>query len=225
MAWKDVAAGPASIARRSPKAAHRPAPRSSCRLTLAPGESKTIVLRLAWYVGQTQPPRGQGRRRPSPARRPARHATGPGMRAASPTSSEVTAYWRRALRRACARKTQRFSDCFYDTTLPPEVIEAVAANLTHPEVAHRAAPGRRPAVGAGKAAATTPAAAPAPARTSGTTPRPSRTSFPRWSGRCARRSSARRRTTAATRSSAARCRSGRWRTTSTPRPTASWAAS
>ena len=27
-------------------------------------------------------------------------------------------------------KAARFSDCFYDTTLPPEVIEAVAANLT-----------------------------------------------------------------------------------------------
>ena len=36
----------------------------------------------------------------------------------------------RALRRAARRKPQRFSDCFYDSTLPPEVIEAVAANLT-----------------------------------------------------------------------------------------------
>ena len=27
-------------------------------------------------------------------------------------------------------KTKQFSDCFYDTTLPDEVIEAVAANLT-----------------------------------------------------------------------------------------------
>ena len=27
-------------------------------------------------------------------------------------------------------ETQCFTDCFYDTTLPPEVVEAVAANLT-----------------------------------------------------------------------------------------------
>ena len=41
----------------------------------------------------------------------------------------VNDYWREHyddLRRA----TQRFSDCFHDSTLPPEVIEAVAANLT-----------------------------------------------------------------------------------------------
>ena len=31
---------------------------------------------------------------------------------------------------SCARKSERFSDCFYDSTLPPEVIDAVAANLT-----------------------------------------------------------------------------------------------
>ena len=28
------------------------------------------------------------------------------------------------------KRTLRFSDCFYDSTLPPEAIEAVAANLT-----------------------------------------------------------------------------------------------
>ena len=79
--------------------------------------------------------------------------------------------------------------------------------------------------GPGRAAATAGAAATAPAPTSGTTRRRCRTCSRRSSGRCARRSSASRRTRAATRRSAPRCRSGRPRTTSTPRPTASSAGS
>ncbi len=41
----------------------------------------------------------------------------------------MTAYWRDHYDEL-RRNTRRFSDCFYDTTLPPEVVEAVAANLT-----------------------------------------------------------------------------------------------
>ena len=41
----------------------------------------------------------------------------------------VTFYWRDHYD-DLRQKTNRFSDCFYDSTLPPEVIEAVAANLT-----------------------------------------------------------------------------------------------
>ncbi len=126
---------------------------------------------------------------------------------------------------SCAPERQRFSDCFYDSTLPPEVDRGGGREPHDPEVADGAAPGRRPAVGVGRLQRQLRAAATAPARTSGTTRRPSRTSSRRWNARCARRSSARRRTSAATSSSAARCRSGPSRTTSTPRPTASSAAS
>ncbi len=41
----------------------------------------------------------------------------------------MTAYWRDHYDQL-RQNTQRFSDCFYDSTLPPEVLEAVAANLT-----------------------------------------------------------------------------------------------
>ena len=84
---------------------------------------------------------------------------------------------------------------------------------------------RTGASGAGRAAGTAGAAATAPARTSGTTRRRCRTSSRRWSGPCARRSSASRRTPAGTRPSAPRCPSGPPSTTSTPRPTGSSAAS
>jgi uncharacterized protein (DUF608 family) len=42
---------------------------------------------------------------------------------------EVTAYWSENYEQL-RRNTERFSKCLYDTTLPPEVIDAVAANLT-----------------------------------------------------------------------------------------------
>ena len=93
------------------------------------------------------------------------------------------------------------------------------------EIADRAASGRRPALGVGKDAATTAAAATAPAPTFGTTPRRFRICSPRSSERCGRRNSGRRRTTKAIRRSARRCPSASSSTISTPRPTASWAAS
>ena len=67
-----------SLARRDPLRA----------ADVAPGESKTVVLRLAWYAGQTnlrdrQDAAAQARRAwPSKAR------TGPGMPAASPASTK-----------------------------------------------------------------------------------------------------------------------------------------
>ena len=43
--------------------------------------------------------------------------------------NQVVRYWQTAYDKLRER-SRRFSDCFYDTTLPPEVVEAVAANLT-----------------------------------------------------------------------------------------------
>ncbi|RKX42193.1 MAG: hypothetical protein DRP64_10230 [Verrucomicrobia bacterium] len=45
------------------------------------------------------------------------------------TIKEVNRYWKRNYARLKA-ETQTFTDAFYDTTLPPEVVEAIAANLT-----------------------------------------------------------------------------------------------
>jgi uncharacterized protein (DUF608 family) len=42
---------------------------------------------------------------------------------------EVVDYWEDNYERL-REKSQRFTDCFYDTTFPPEVVEAVGANLT-----------------------------------------------------------------------------------------------
>jgi uncharacterized protein (DUF608 family) len=42
---------------------------------------------------------------------------------------DVAGYWRKHYAEL-RRRSERFRDAFYDTTLPPEVVEAVAANLT-----------------------------------------------------------------------------------------------
>ena len=126
MAWKDIASG--ACFDRPPVTEGGPSPGATLfvPLALAPGASKTVVLRLAWYVGQTtlrtgKDPQGS---QPGPA-----VTYRPWYAGRFQDIGELTDYWREhyaELRRA----TRRFSDCFYDTTLPPEVIEAVAANLT-----------------------------------------------------------------------------------------------
>lgn len=129
MAWKDVAE--AACFDRPPVTDGRPSPGATLfvPLELAPGLSKTIVLRLAWYVGRTN--------LRQPAERPSTPASPlppeafyrPWYAGRFANIDEVTHYWREHYD-ALRQKTKRFSDCFYDSTLPPEVIEAVAANLT-----------------------------------------------------------------------------------------------
>lgn len=112
---------------------------------LKPGESKTIRLFMAWYVpksnlriggdpksdidisdrpvdanGSTQSypydNKGEGTYRPWYSRR-------------FESVQSVASYWSENYDSLKA-KTQRFTDAFYNSTLPAEVIEAVAANLT-----------------------------------------------------------------------------------------------
>ena len=86
------------------------------------------MLRLAWYAGQTNLRARQDAA--AAGRRCAEQGTyRPWYAGRFAGIDEVTAHWRATVRRPRA-KARRFSDCFYDSTLPPEVIEAVAANLT-----------------------------------------------------------------------------------------------
>jgi uncharacterized protein (DUF608 family) len=95
-------------------------------LTLAPGESRTIQLLLSWYVpfsnlclgGDSCACQGESKGQYQPW-----YAGQYG------SATDVAAAWREQyadLREASAQ----FRDCFHDTTLPDEVVEAVAANLT-----------------------------------------------------------------------------------------------
>ncbi len=91
---------------------------------LEPGEEKVVRLRLAWYVpetdirfGKDMPESGNGQHHK------------PWYAGRFPDHAAVTDYWRMRYDEL-HRASRGFADCFYDTTLPPEVVEAVAANLT-----------------------------------------------------------------------------------------------
>ena len=95
---------------------------------LAPGEETTIRLRLAWYVPYSI------EYHPNP-RHPQFH-NGPRTDFYQPWYAgqfkdlgEVISFWRKN-EPELRTKTENFSACFHDSTLPPEVMEAVAANLT-----------------------------------------------------------------------------------------------
>ena len=106
-------------------------------VNLAPGESKTVRLYFAWYV-----PRSNHRIGPDPKNvrdfgscyneadyvgQPERYE--PWYSRKFRSVNEVAAYWEENYDQL-RQRTTRFTDAFYDTTLPDEVVEAVAANLT-----------------------------------------------------------------------------------------------
>ena len=104
---------------------------------LAPGEEKVIRLRLAWYVPETELRNGKDAPRSCRTLRcgddcachqtPKQHR--PWYAGVFRDIEAVSAYWRDHYD-GLREESAAFADCFYDTTLPPEVVEAVAANLT-----------------------------------------------------------------------------------------------
>jgi uncharacterized protein (DUF608 family) len=126
MAWKDVAEG--ACYDRAPISEGGPSPGASLFVPfqLGPGASRTIVLRLAWYVGKTnlrigKDPAGSA---PEPA-----GSFRPWYAGRFTDINGVSFYWRDHYDEL-RKNSSRFSECFYDSSLPPEVLEAVAANLT-----------------------------------------------------------------------------------------------
>ena len=128
MAWKDVEQ--AACFERPPLTKGGPSPGATLFVPfrLTAGATRTVTLRLAWYVGQTNLRIGKD---PSGATPPA-GAPGhyqPWYSGQFADLNALSEYWS-ARYAGLRRNAQRFSDCFQDTTLPPEVVEAVAANLT-----------------------------------------------------------------------------------------------
>ncbi len=129
MVWRDIAAG--ACYERHPIQEGDAAPGASLFVPfhLEPGASKTIPLLLAWYVGLTSLRLGKD---------PAEKAAGEGKTV--PTYQpwytgrfgdigDLIAYWREHYTEL-RQSTETFRRCLYDSTLPEEVTEAVAANLT-----------------------------------------------------------------------------------------------
>src|SRR5664280_535905 len=128
LAWKEISEG--ACLDRLPVREEGPSPGATLfvPLRLSPGEHRTIRLRLAWYVGRTQLRIGKDPITSDPIDKAA-DTFRPWYAGRFSDINSVTFYWRDHYA-DLRRKTTRFSECFYDSTLPPEVLEAVAANLT-----------------------------------------------------------------------------------------------
>ena len=126
MAWKDIEEG--ACYDRPAIAGGDAAPGASLFVPfrLTPGASKTIVLQFAWFAGRTNLRSGKDPAGTAPADAGTYIPWYAGRFA---DVGEVAAFWRERIEELRSR-AQRFRDCFYGSTLPPEVIEAVAANLT-----------------------------------------------------------------------------------------------
>jgi uncharacterized protein (DUF608 family) len=123
MVWNHVAAG--EVVSQPPHAAGAPGAGGSLYVpfTLQAGAEKTVRLQFAWYVPRSAVRVGSGC---ACNDTPIFHAPWYAGRFAG--LEAVAAYWREQYNRLRAASAA-FRDCFYDTTLPSEVVESVAANL------------------------------------------------------------------------------------------------
>lgn len=133
MTWNTILKGES----RSTPASDTDAPGASLYVpvTINPGDTKVIRLMMAWYVPNTNMKYGQDSQEPDDE-----VCTDPTCSCHDPfykpwysvkfsSVNEVADFWKTNYK-DLLDKSQLFSDAFYNTTLPPEVIEAIAANLT-----------------------------------------------------------------------------------------------
>lgn len=125
--WKDIQEA-ACYDRPAPSEGD-PAPGATLFVpfTVPAGQDKTMVLRFSWYSGRSN--LRIGKNSPEEDKAAVKPTYAPWYSGKFPNVEAVTKYWRQNYD-SLREKSARFSECFYDTTLPPEVIEAVAANLT-----------------------------------------------------------------------------------------------
>jgi len=130
MLWKSLSEGGAPAA--PPYDQGSPSAGASLYLPfqLAPDEDRTVCLRLAWYVPasdlRTDSAQVCG---PCEAPAPPEERYRPWYAVRFGDIRELDRYWLLEYQRL-RDQTERFSNCLFDTTLPPEVLEAVAANLS-----------------------------------------------------------------------------------------------
>jgi uncharacterized protein (DUF608 family) len=126
MVWKSVQEGDAPASAPLTEGAPSPGGSLYVPFELAPGTEKFIRLRLAWYAPESGLCVGEGKDEGTCDCAP-QHK--PWYAGAFSGIESITAHWRAHYDQLRA-ESAAFSDCFYDTTLPPEAVEAVAANLS-----------------------------------------------------------------------------------------------
>jgi uncharacterized protein (DUF608 family) len=132
MLWNQIEKGEA-VEKKAPTEG-KPSPGGSVYLPfkLAPGEEKTVRLLVGWHVPYStlrQPNESFVPPVPlPPVTDPKTAYYRPWYAEQFKDIGEVISYWTKNERRL-HQETETFTSCFYDSTLPPEVIEAIAANL------------------------------------------------------------------------------------------------
>jgi uncharacterized protein (DUF608 family) len=136
MVWKSLVER--ALSGRPPVSGKAPGASIYVPFSLRPGERKTIQLKFAWFVPKTELRYGddpQGSPEPkgcadseSPCC-PERKFDVPWYAGRFQTIEEVANYWRDNYAEL-RNRTELFRKTFFDTTLPGEVVEAVAANLS-----------------------------------------------------------------------------------------------
>jgi uncharacterized protein (DUF608 family) len=131
LAWKNIEE--ARLIDNPPLEGPSPGASLFVPLAIAPGETKTVRLMAAWYVPATDLRYGrEAEGSPQPAAGEACCASPfhkPWYAGRFANINEVADYWRSKYG-VLRERSAAFRDAFYDTTLPPEVVEAAAANLT-----------------------------------------------------------------------------------------------
>jgi len=128
--WRDIATG-ACYERAALPNACSPGASLFVPFTVSPGQSKTITLRLAWYVPNSnlvEDMEGAKDDKSVPGSH-ASEAYQPWYASRFTGVQEVQNYWQSHYQ-PLRQKSHAFAQTFYDSTLPPEIIEAIAANLT-----------------------------------------------------------------------------------------------
>ena len=129
--WKHIDRG--HVISNPPLTDGDPSPGGSIYLpfTLQPGEKRTITILLTWHVPKSKLREGIENKTccgdSECTEQMDTHV--PWYTKPFATIESVTAYARSNLERL-REQTVNFHDCFFDTTLPQEIIEAVAANLS-----------------------------------------------------------------------------------------------
>ena len=130
LTWKNIQE--ANLMSNPPQEGASPGASLFVPITISPGETKTVRVMLAWYVPVTNLRFGtdpQGAPKVENATCGSSSFYVPWYAGKFKSLEEIADYWR--LKYDFLReKSVLFRDTFYDTTLPAEVVEAVAANLT-----------------------------------------------------------------------------------------------
>ncbi|MEZ2334656.1 GH116 family glycosyl hydrolase [Mucilaginibacter sp. RCC_168] len=133
MAWNTVQT--ANMRKNEPVEAGAPGASLYVPFILSAGEKKTIKLLMTWYVPETnlrigdEPRNNNDQPCEKPTNEPGNKFHKPWYSGRFKNIQETAAYWQQNYAKLYKNSTI-FKNAFYDSSLPSEVLEAVAANLT-----------------------------------------------------------------------------------------------